>query len=162
MGEDPPQGGPGPGIEITVIRDRATTRLPLGERRIRALAAYALARESVHHAALSFSFVGQRRIAIVHRRLTGVPGPTDIVTLQHVRWHSGAPVVGEIWIAPEVARDNARALGTTLVEECRRLVVHGVLHALGWEHPVGDGREQSPMWRRQERLLRDAARRGIA
>lgn len=160
MGEDPPQGGPG--IEITVLRDRATTRLPLADRRIRALATYVLSRESVRHAAVSFSFVGRRQIATVHRRLTGVPGPTDIVTLQHVRWNTGAPVVGEIWISPEVARDNARALGTTFVDECRRLVVHGVLHALGWEHPEGDGREQSPMWRRQERLLRDAARRGIA
>jgi probable rRNA maturation factor len=32
--------------------------------------------------------------------------------------------------------------------------VHGVLHALGHDHPEGTGRTQSPMWRRQEALVR--------
>jgi ssRNA-specific RNase YbeY (16S rRNA maturation enzyme) len=31
-------------------------------------------------------------------------------------------------------------------------VVHGTLHVLGHDHP-SVGREASPMWRRQERLL---------
>jgi probable rRNA maturation factor len=38
-------------------------------------------------------------------------------------------------------------------EEIARLVVHGVLHALGHEHPEDEARTTSPMWRRQERLL---------
>ena len=39
-------------------------------------------------------------------------------------------------------------------EEIARLVVHGVLHTLGYDHPENEGREASDMWRRQERLLR--------
>jgi probable rRNA maturation factor len=41
-------------------------------------------------------------------------------------------------------------------EELLRLVVHGVLHVLGYEHPEDDSRYVSDMWRRQERLLRAA------
>jgi probable rRNA maturation factor len=41
-------------------------------------------------------------------------------------------------------------------EELLRLVVHGVLHVLGHDHPEDDARYTSPMWRRQERLLRSA------
>jgi probable rRNA maturation factor len=161
VGEDPPQGRTGPGIDVTVTRARTLARLPLAASRVRRLARYVLGRESVRHASLAFAFVSTRGISRVHRAITGVPGPTDIVTLQHTRQAPGAPVVGEVWIAPDVARANARRFGTSLTEECRRLVVHGVLHTLGWEHPAATGRETSPMWRRQERLLRDAARRGV-
>jgi ssRNA-specific RNase YbeY (16S rRNA maturation enzyme) len=34
-----------------------------------------------------------------------------------------------------------------------RLVIHGTLHVVGWDHPDGESRERSPMWRRQERYL---------
>jgi ssRNA-specific RNase YbeY (16S rRNA maturation enzyme) len=32
-------------------------------------------------------------------------------------------------------------------------VVHGVLHVVGHDHPDGQERYASPMWRRQETLL---------
>jgi ssRNA-specific RNase YbeY (16S rRNA maturation enzyme) len=34
-----------------------------------------------------------------------------------------------------------------------RLVVHGTLHVLGQDHPTGEGRTTSQMWRKQERIL---------
>jgi ssRNA-specific RNase YbeY (16S rRNA maturation enzyme) len=39
-------------------------------------------------------------------------------------------------------------------EELVRLVVHGTLHVLGYDHPTGPGRTRSAMWRRQERYVR--------
>jgi probable rRNA maturation factor len=39
-------------------------------------------------------------------------------------------------------------------EELQRLVVHGVLHVLGHDHPEDESRYESSMWKRQERLLR--------
>jgi probable rRNA maturation factor len=59
-----------------------------------------------------------------------------------------------------IAALNARHLGhrgpTDVREELLRLVVHGVLHVLGHDHPEDDARYRSPMWQRQERLLRAA------
>jgi ssRNA-specific RNase YbeY (16S rRNA maturation enzyme) len=49
---------------------------------------------------------------------------------------------------------NARALARGVREELLRLVVHGVLHVAGHDHPDGDARYDSVMWKRQERLLR--------
>jgi probable rRNA maturation factor len=62
--------------------------------------------------------------------------------------------VGDVYIAPNVARRNARAHGRSVREELLRLVVHGVLHVVGHDHPEDDARYESPMWKRQERLLR--------
>jgi probable rRNA maturation factor len=117
--------------------------------------------EGVRSGHVVISFVGPARIARVHRRLLGRPGATDIVTLEHARSAPGAPVVGEIYIAPAVARANAETLGVPTREELARLVVHGVLHTLGWDHPEDDRRTRSPMWHRQEALLRGARRAGV-
>jgi probable rRNA maturation factor len=57
-----------------------------------------------------------------------------------------------------VARKNAEQAGIGIREEIARLIVHGTLHVLGYDHPVGGSREQSPMWRRQEKLLSSSAR----
>jgi probable rRNA maturation factor len=68
----------------------------------------------------------------------------------------GGPVVGDVYIAPDVARENARDAKVSVREEIARLVVHGTLHVLGYDHPEGNERERSPMWRRQERIIRRA------
>ena len=41
-----------------------------------------------------------------------------------------------------------------LDEELARLAIHGFLHIAGWEHPSGEERLGSPMFLRQEALLR--------
>jgi probable rRNA maturation factor len=65
---------------------------------------------------------------------------------------SGA-VIADIYICPDVARAQVVEFGVGVREEIARLVVHGTLHACGFEHPEGEGRLTSPMWRRQEQLL---------
>ena len=69
-------------------------------------------------------------------------------------WITWFMIGGDIYIAPDVARRNATAHGVSIREELTRLVVHGVLHVLGYDHPEDETRYASSMWRRQERLLR--------
>jgi probable rRNA maturation factor len=52
-----------------------------------------------------------------------------------------------------VAEREARRRGIALRQELVRLVVHGTLHVLGWDHPDGAVRERSRMWARQERYV---------
>ncbi|GIW50865.1 MAG: hypothetical protein KatS3mg081_0220 [Gemmatimonadales bacterium] len=56
-----------------------------------------------------------------------------------------------------MARKNAKELGVRFREEIVRLVVHGTLHVLGYDHPEGEARQRSPMWLRQERYVRSLA-----
>ena len=67
-------------------------------------------------------------------------------------------LAGDVYICRAVASVQAREAGVPLREELVRLVVHGVLHVLGYDHPEDDGRERSAMWRRQERYVRKALR----
>lgn len=128
-------------------------RIPVARDRIAALAEGVLRRERVRHAALSVAFVTNRRIAALNRAHLGHDGATDVISFGFAPVASGREVVGDVYIAPAVARRNARAHGGPVREELMRLVVHGVLHVLGHDHPEDDSRYRSEMWKRQERLL---------
>lgn len=47
-------------------------------------------------------------------------------------------LLGDIVICPEVARDQAPTHAGSLDDEMALLVVHGVLHILGWDHDTPD------------------------
>ncbi|HET9399722.1 MAG TPA: rRNA maturation RNase YbeY [Candidatus Acidoferrales bacterium] len=51
----------------------------------------------------------------------------------------GRRYLGDIAIAPGVARRNAMRLGRTVDEELRILMLHGALHLLGYDHEADDG-----------------------
>ncbi|MES2177781.1 MAG: rRNA maturation RNase YbeY [Gemmatimonadota bacterium] len=129
-------------------------RVPVGRERVVRTAESVLRAERVRDAFLSITFVSNRRIAALNRRHLGHRGATDIISFGFAENAPGTGVSGDIYIAPAVARANALAHGVGIREELLRLVVHGVLHVLGHDHPVDAGRYASPMWRRQEQLLR--------
>jgi len=71
------------------------------------------------------------------------------------RWHSTArsgSYLGDIAIAPAVARRNARESGRTFDDEMRILVLHGVLHLLGYDHETDHGEMEKLELRLRRRL----------
>jgi metalloprotein, YbeY/UPF0054 family len=42
--------------------------------------------------------------------------------------------LGDVFIAPTVVRRNAAARGVAYEDELALMVVHGLLHLLGWDH----------------------------
>lgn len=141
---------------MSVSIDVATenTRTPLSRERIDAIARAALRYERVREAMISIAFVDRRAIARLNAEHLGHKGETDVISFGFTRAAPTDPVVGDIYICPAVASDNAKAHGAPVREEIARLVIHGILHVLGYDHPEDHRRETSDMWRRQERLLR--------
>lgn len=142
-------------LDVDVSLDGVRT--PLASVRIAAIARSSLRAERVRDALLSIALVDRGTIARLNRSHLGHTGVTDVISFGFTRATSADPVIGDIYICPDVARANARARSVGVREEIARLVVHGVLHVLGYEHPDGASREDSDMWRRQERLLRHVA-----
>ena len=52
---------------------------------------------------------------------------------------SSASYLGDIAIAPAIARRNARRLGRSFHDEMRILILHGMLHLLGYDHDADSG-----------------------
>lgn len=127
-------------------------RVALGRARIATIVQRVLRGERARSALISITFLTRRRMAVLHRRHLGHAGATDVISFGF-RDAAGA-TIGDVYICPEVATANARAFGRPVREELTRLIVHGTLHVLGYDHPEGEERMRSPMWRRQERYVR--------
>lgn len=136
-------------------------RAPLSAGRVAALVQLTLTAEAVSDAMISVTFLSSRAMAAMNRDQLGHRGATDIITFELTRPVASAPVTGDMYICAEVGRRNAKAWRVPVREELARLVIHGTLHTLGNEHPAGESRVDSPMWRAQEKYLRAAIRRGL-
>jgi len=143
---------------VVVVSDDGVS-VPLARARVNEIARAVLRAERAGPARLSITFVSRRRIAALNRRHLEHRGGTDVISFGLAPEVAGAPIAGDIYIAPDVARRNATAHRVSLREELTRLVVHGVLHVLGFDHPEGSGRDASPMWQRQEQLVARLTRR---
>jgi probable rRNA maturation factor len=129
-------------------------RVSLSRYAIADAACAALRAEGVRHALVSITLLDRQAIARMNRTHLSHSGPTDVISFGFTRPTTSDPVIGDVYIAPDVARANARARGVSVREELARLVVHGVLHVLGRDHPESGDREDSAMWRRQEQLVK--------
>lgn len=119
------------------------------EHALTALARATLLAEGHERVELSLSFVGDDEMAALHERYMQEAGPTDVLTFpldDDDIDESGVRVLGDVVVCPAVAARNNPADPQA---ELRLLVVHGVLHALGYDHEE-DG-ERAEMWERQER-----------
>ena len=128
-------------------------RVPVSDARVKELVEQTLASEKISDAMISVAFVGRTAITRLNRRYLQHTGPTDVISFGMGRETASMPAVGDIYICPEVAARNARALGISLEEELSRLVVHGTLHVAGHDHPEDESRTESEMWKRQEHIL---------
>lgn len=129
-------------------------RSALGRLAITDIARATLRAQKVRHALISITLLDRAAIARLNRNHLNHTGPTDVISFGFSRATDADPVVGDIYIAPDVARANAHERDVPVREEMARLVVHGTLHVLGYDHPEDESREQSPMWLLQERLVR--------
>ena len=93
--------------------------------------------------AASVSFVGDAQMARWNRAYRGKRGATDVLSFPasangDARRGRNA-YLGDIAISPAAAKRNARRFGRTLPEELRILILHGVLHLVGYDHETDNG-----------------------
>jgi probable rRNA maturation factor len=95
--------------------------------------------------------IGDGEMGRLNERYRKKKGPTDVLSFpveadstkagtlrQQVRRARGK-FLGDIAIAPRVARRNAKLLGRGLPQELKVLILHGVLHLLGYDHETDRG-----------------------
>lgn len=102
--------------------------------------------------ALNLTFLSRPAMQRLNRDWLGHDRPTDVIAFALPDPAGG--VTGDVYICPPVAAQEATDRGIPLREELVRLVVHGTLHVLGYDHPAGPGRIRSRMWRLQEQHVK--------
>jgi probable rRNA maturation factor len=101
--------------------------------------------------AFSVIFTGTAAMRRLNREWRKKDCATDVLSFAYGdEFVDGFPFLGEIVIAPEIAARQAAECGASPDREIRKLIVHGALHLMGYDHET-DGGE---MIRMQSRVLR--------
>jgi probable rRNA maturation factor len=134
-----------------MIEVQVTNAHPRKRARSRAVATVVrsvLKSEKRSGASVSVVFIGSRRSRTLNRRYLGHDWVTDVISFPFAQ----DPVIdGEVYVNLDRARTQADQLGLSYGNEVLRLVVHGVLHLLGYDDRSPVRRRR--MHRRQEALV---------
>ncbi len=141
---------------------------PLSTEPLRRLAELVLAEEQLDDdTELTLLFVDDDVIADYNQRFMGRSGPTDVLAFPleeaepgspPTRTRGGPPInLGDVVIAPAFVARSAAERGAKVDDELGLMVVHGVLHLLGWDHQ--DDRQAEDMERREAALLKSVGLR---
>ena len=144
MNDDPSPGGhTRTSSPAVLVSDRQGTAVDVDG--LAELARRTLREEGIADAELSLSFVEEAEIEDLHVRYLHEPGPTDVLSFPlDGEDDRGVRMLGDVVIAPGVAARNNPG---DPAAELRLLVVHGVLHLLGYDHE--EEAEKAKMWSRQ-------------
>lgn len=129
---------------------------------IEAVAAHVMAREGVTRPVeISVSFVDEDEMHELNRTWRGIDRTTDVLSFEcDSPFDGGTPddqaiELGDVILAPTVIRRQAPGFGNDPADECRLMLVHGLLHLLGYDHIEEDQAEV--MEAREDALLRELA-----
>jgi probable rRNA maturation factor len=122
--------------------------------KIRTIAGLILKALGREREALSLLFVNDRAIRKINREFRQIDSPTDVLSFP-LGDHSPHPemkLLGDIVISVETAQKQARSLGHSLEREITFLLIHGILHLLGWDHERSP-QEAKKMYQKQREIL---------
>jgi probable rRNA maturation factor len=142
-----PEGG-----EILILKRRSPLALP--GRVVRSIIRDVLRDRGIPDASLSVLFTDNRAIAKFNRKFRGVDRPTDVLAFP-LEWkiEGRTPYLGDIVISAEQAVFQAETKRHAPEKELGILIIHGVLHLLGYDHEVDGGGMRRQEYRLRRKIL---------
>ena len=130
-------------------------------RRMREVAYFVLESLGLQEAELSVVLVSDRRMQQLNRQYLARNRPTDVLAFP--QWEGGGKQLhpawlGDVVISAETAEGQAEEAGVRLNQELDLLLVHGILHLVGYEH-TGLPEEATSMRRKERELVQRIRKR---
>ncbi|MFM8412310.1 MAG: rRNA maturation RNase YbeY [Alphaproteobacteria bacterium] len=103
---------------------------------------------------LSVALVDDEEMRALNRDWRGKDRPTDVLAFPQADPGEPSPagLLGDVVVSVPTAERQAAARGHSAEEEIRTLLVHGILHLLGYDHERGPA-DARRMFRRQREVL---------
>ena len=111
-------------------------------------------------AEVSVTVCGDAYIRDLNRDYRGKDKPTDVLSfpaseaLDALDPDNGALILGDVVISLDTARRQAEEYGNTVEREISFLVVHGMLHLLGFDHEISEDEERI-MFTEQKKIIKE-------
>lgn len=147
-------------MSVLIARESASPAL-ISDAEVESVCAFVLSAEGVDAPAeISLTWVDDDRMRELNARWRGIDRVTDVLSFECDSPEDafpGEPVeLGDIVLAPDQIARQAPGFGNSPVDECRLMLVHSILHLLGYDHIEED--EAQVMEAREDELLRALAR----
>ncbi len=96
---------------------------------------------------ISILFVGDQGIRDLNQQFRNIDRPTDVLSFPQLledepETPGMPPVLGDVAISLETARHQSEGHGLSLEEELTLLLIHGILHLLGYDHEISDAEDE--------------------
>ena len=146
-------------VHVTSHRDPESLDMGAFER----LGVFVLKMEDVpENAELSVALVSVEEMTHLNTQYRGVEEPTDVLSFgcdDPCPTGGGEPItLGDVVVAPDVAQASAVEQQVTVESELNLLVVHGILHILGYDHDEAEA--AAAMEAREQAILQAYADHG--
>ena len=129
--------------------------------RVRRLLSRAAKATRARSAGVSVLFCADGRMRSLNRRYRGKDRSTDVLAFP--AGAAGEACLGDIVISMPYARREARRRDEPAAREVDRLLLHGFLHLMGYDHETDDGEMEALEGRLRRRLrISDAERERLA
>ena len=146
-------------MPIEVVRRGAGKKYPAGAVKKTAFEVLRL----LHHedVELSLALVGNPEIRKLNAKYRTKDYATDVLSFP-AEDHLPGPIrlLGDVVISVDKARVQARERGWTIKEELTTLVIHGIVHLLGYDHERS-ARDARAMGRLERKIYRTLCERGF-
>jgi probable rRNA maturation factor len=139
-----------PIVDITLEAEGWST-ISGAETLARRAALAALASAGIAEGEISLLLTDDAQVRELNSRFRGKDKPTNVLSFPSNESNDGVRFLGDIAIAFETVEREARAEGKTLEANLSHLVVHGVLHLLGFDHE--NDRDAEKMERLETEIL---------
>jgi probable rRNA maturation factor len=144
-------------LEVLV---RSTVKRPgIGLPSVRRLVDEVLRGEGRRDVEVAVLLVGQRAMRRLNERYTRRRGDTDVLSFGMAGEEFSGSVLGDVYVCVDRARAQSKSSGEPLRDSIARLVIHGLLHLLGYDHTRGP-KAARQMEARQEAYLKRWRGRG--
>lgn len=125
-----------PGVELTLQNPQHYVGLDL--RGLRRWLLRRLPEVSGEATSLTIRLTSDREVRRLNRTWRQVDRSTDVLSFPGERTPDGRHL-GDVVVSIPTARRQARRAGHSETREIRELILHGILHCLGYDHEGDDG-----------------------
>ena len=108
-----------------------------------------------HNKELSILFTTDEKIAELNEEYRKKPGPTNVLAFsmaEGVDQKFESSMLGDVIVSIDTALKEAKDLGESMASTIDRLLIHGVLHLLGFDHETSP-KEAIRMEKEEKRLM---------
>ena len=122
---------------MAILTENRQTKIKIDLRRLRSTAGKILRYLDLTGSELSIVIVDNQEIMEINKVYLGKTSPTNVISFSMLEGEFGTvnpKILGDVIISAEKAQEDARKTGISMNDEIDYLLIHGILHLIGYNH----------------------------